>query len=111
MFYIVLLFLMVLINFRQWIYNHDSSYKWQLDKEIKKNVSMFGFRKESRIHTWTELWCLYLLAEEKAMYSAELEKHKREKAEWRKRAETAEDKTAALQVSTNSHIYTSASVF
>ncbi|KAI7805846.1 thyroid receptor-interacting protein 11, partial [Triplophysa rosa] len=36
--------------------------------------------------------------EEKAMYSAELEKHKREKAEWRKRAETAKDKVAALQI-------------
>lgn len=36
--------------------------------------------------------------EEKAMYSAELDKHKREKEEWRKRAETAEDKTAALQI-------------
>ncbi|XP_052007166.1 thyroid receptor-interacting protein 11 [Xyrauchen texanus] len=36
--------------------------------------------------------------EEKAMYSAELEKHKREKAEWRKKAEYLEDKTAALQI-------------
>ncbi|XP_051507537.1 thyroid receptor-interacting protein 11-like isoform X2 [Myxocyprinus asiaticus] len=36
--------------------------------------------------------------EEKAMYSAELEKLKREKAEWRKRAENLEDKTAALQI-------------
>ncbi|XP_065152505.1 thyroid receptor-interacting protein 11 [Paramisgurnus dabryanus] len=36
--------------------------------------------------------------EEKAMYSAELEKHKREKEEWRKKAETAKDKAAALQI-------------
>ncbi|KAK2896885.1 hypothetical protein Q8A67_011373 [Cirrhinus molitorella] len=36
--------------------------------------------------------------EEKAMYSAELEKHKREKEEWRTKAENAQDQAAALQI-------------
>ncbi|TRY86805.1 hypothetical protein DNTS_020526 [Danionella cerebrum] len=36
--------------------------------------------------------------EEKAMYSAELEKHKREKEEWRNKAESLEDQAAALQI-------------
>ncbi|XP_053357855.1 thyroid receptor-interacting protein 11 [Clarias gariepinus] len=36
--------------------------------------------------------------EEKAMYSAELEKHKKEKEEWRRKAETLEDKASALQL-------------
>ncbi|XP_076013627.1 thyroid receptor-interacting protein 11 [Genypterus blacodes] len=36
--------------------------------------------------------------EEKAMYSAELEKHKREKEEWRKKALKLEDQASALQV-------------
>ncbi|CAN9501961.1 unnamed protein product [Ophioblennius macclurei] len=36
--------------------------------------------------------------EEKAMYSAELEKHKREKDEWRRKAVTLEDQAAALQL-------------
>ncbi|XP_071385206.1 thyroid receptor-interacting protein 11 isoform X2 [Centroberyx affinis] len=36
--------------------------------------------------------------EEKAMYSAELDKHKREKDEWRRKAEKLEDKASALQV-------------
>lgn len=54
--------------------------------------------------TYLNNLCFCLLAEEKAMYSAELEKHKREKQEWRRRAETAEDKTAALQVSTGTQV-------
>ncbi|XP_023286052.1 thyroid receptor-interacting protein 11-like [Seriola lalandi dorsalis] len=36
--------------------------------------------------------------EEKAMYSAELEKHKREKEEWRRKAVKLEDQASALQV-------------
>ncbi|XP_071752193.2 thyroid receptor-interacting protein 11 isoform X2 [Centroberyx gerrardi] len=36
--------------------------------------------------------------EEKAMYSAELDKHKREKDEWRRKAEKLEDKASALQM-------------
>ncbi|XP_072222083.1 thyroid receptor-interacting protein 11 [Leuresthes tenuis] len=36
--------------------------------------------------------------EEKAMYSAELEKHKREKEEWRRKALTLEDQASALQI-------------
>lgn len=36
--------------------------------------------------------------EEKAMYSAELEKHKREKEEWRRKALTLEDQASALQL-------------
>ncbi|XP_061599526.1 thyroid receptor-interacting protein 11 [Cololabis saira] len=36
--------------------------------------------------------------EEKAMYSAELEKHKREKGEWRSKALRLEDQASALQV-------------
>lgn len=36
--------------------------------------------------------------EEKAMYSAELEKHKREKMEWRNKAESLEEIAAALQI-------------
>ncbi|KAI4905023.1 hypothetical protein NFI96_020183 [Prochilodus magdalenae] len=36
--------------------------------------------------------------EEKAMYSAELEKHKREKDEWRRKAETLEDRASSLQL-------------
>uniref|UniRef100_A0A9J7XKS0 Thyroid hormone receptor interactor 11 n=1 Tax=Cyprinus carpio carpio TaxID=630221 RepID=A0A9J7XKS0_CYPCA len=36
--------------------------------------------------------------QEKAMYSAELEKHKREKEEWRNKAENLQDQAAALQI-------------
>ncbi|XP_076841933.1 thyroid receptor-interacting protein 11 isoform X2 [Brachyhypopomus gauderio] len=36
--------------------------------------------------------------EEKAMYSAELEKHRKEKDQWRKKAEALEDKASALQL-------------
>uniref|UniRef100_A0AAR2L6K1 GRIP domain-containing protein n=1 Tax=Pygocentrus nattereri TaxID=42514 RepID=A0AAR2L6K1_PYGNA len=36
--------------------------------------------------------------EEKAMYSAELEKHKKEKEEWRRKAEALEDRASALQL-------------
>ncbi|XP_036431079.1 LOW QUALITY PROTEIN: thyroid receptor-interacting protein 11 [Colossoma macropomum] len=36
--------------------------------------------------------------EEKAMYSAELEKHKKEKEEWRRKAEVLEDRASALQL-------------
>ncbi|XP_060727570.1 thyroid receptor-interacting protein 11 [Tachysurus vachellii] len=36
--------------------------------------------------------------EEKAMYSAELEKHKKEKEEWRRKADMLGDKSAALQL-------------
>ncbi|KAM4542643.1 thyroid receptor-interacting protein 11 [Odontesthes bonariensis] len=36
--------------------------------------------------------------EEKAMYSAELEKYKREKEEWRRKALTLEDQASALQI-------------
>uniref|UniRef100_A0A667YJD5 Thyroid hormone receptor interactor 11 n=1 Tax=Myripristis murdjan TaxID=586833 RepID=A0A667YJD5_9TELE len=36
--------------------------------------------------------------EEKAMYSAELDKHKKEKDEWRRKALTLEDKASALQM-------------
>ncbi|XP_070698253.1 thyroid receptor-interacting protein 11 [Pempheris klunzingeri] len=36
--------------------------------------------------------------EEKAMYSAELEKHKKEKEEWRRKAERLEDQASALQI-------------
>lgn len=45
-----------------------------------------------------------LFTEEKAMYSAELEKHKREKKEWRTKAENVYDQAAALQVSSNRHM-------
>ncbi|XP_068254603.1 thyroid receptor-interacting protein 11 [Nyctibius grandis] len=37
--------------------------------------------------------------EEKAMYSAELEKHQKQAAEWRKKAETLEEKVVSLQES------------
>ena len=40
---------------------------------------------------------LYII-EEKAMYSSELEKHKREKEDWKKRAERAEEQASALKV-------------
>lgn len=33
------------------------------------------------------------------MYSAELERHKKEKDEWKRKAERSEDQTSALQVS------------
>ncbi|KAM4624900.1 thyroid receptor-interacting protein 11 [Polymixia lowei] len=36
--------------------------------------------------------------EEKAMYSAELDKHKKEKDEWRRKAQNLEDKASALQL-------------
>lgn len=36
--------------------------------------------------------------EEKAMYSAELERHKREKEEWKRKAERVEDQASALQL-------------
>lgn len=36
--------------------------------------------------------------EEKAMYSAELEKHKREKEDWKRKAERLEDQASALQL-------------
>uniref|UniRef100_W5LPA0 Thyroid hormone receptor interactor 11 n=1 Tax=Astyanax mexicanus TaxID=7994 RepID=W5LPA0_ASTMX len=36
--------------------------------------------------------------EEKAMYSAELERHNKEKDDWRRKAETLEDKASALQL-------------
>ncbi|KAM3594902.1 uncharacterized protein V6R79_015545 [Siganus canaliculatus] len=36
--------------------------------------------------------------EEKAMYSAELEKHKKEKEEWKRKAERLEDQASALQM-------------
>lgn len=36
--------------------------------------------------------------EEKAMYSAELERHKKEKEEWKRKAERVEDQASALQV-------------
>ncbi|XP_068607857.1 thyroid receptor-interacting protein 11 [Brachionichthys hirsutus] len=36
--------------------------------------------------------------EEKAMYSAELDRHKREKEEWRRKAERLEDQASALQI-------------
>lgn len=36
--------------------------------------------------------------EEKAMYSAELEKHKKEKEEWRRKADRLEDEASALQL-------------
>ena len=36
--------------------------------------------------------------EEKAMYSTELEKHKKEKDEWRRKAGSLEDQASALQV-------------
>lgn len=39
------------------------------------------------------------------MYSSELEKHKREKEEWRTKAENVQDQAAALQVSSNRHMY------
>lgn len=41
-----------------------------------------------------------LTVEEKALYSAELEKHKKEKAELRRKVEMLEDRAAALQVFT-----------
>lgn len=44
-----------------------------------------------------------LLLEEKAMYSAELEKHKREKEDWKRKAERLEDQASALQVNISLH--------
>lgn len=55
--------------------------------------------------SWAKLTYVYLFTEEKAMYSAELEKHKREKVEWRNKAESLEEIAAALQVSLNSHVH------
>ncbi|KTF74970.1 hypothetical protein cypCar_00018394 [Cyprinus carpio] len=40
----------------------------------------------------------FCYSKEKAMYSAELEKHKREKEEWRNKAENLQDQAAALQI-------------
>lgn len=37
------------------------------------------------------------------MYSAELEKHKKEKEEWRRKAEMLGDKSAALQVTSGNY--------
>lgn len=39
-----------------------------------------------------------MIPEEKAMYTAELEKHKREKEEWKRKAQRLEDQASALQV-------------
>lgn len=39
-----------------------------------------------------------LSLEEKAMYSAELQKHQRQTAEWKKKAEQLEDEVHSLQV-------------
>lgn len=36
--------------------------------------------------------------EEKAMYSAELERHQKQSAEWKKKAENLEEKVVSLQV-------------
>lgn len=41
-------------------------------------------------------------SEEKAMYSAELEKLKREREEWRRKAQQLEDQASALQVNQQS---------
>lgn len=64
---------------------------------------MFELREESAIslQSWTKLTSVSLFTEEKAMYSAELEKYKREKEEWRNKAENLGDQAAALQVSSN----------
>lgn len=45
-----------------------------------------------------------LLSEEKAMYSAELERHKKEKEEWKRKAQKLEDQASALQVNQQSII-------
>lgn len=42
------------------------------------------------------------LSEEKAMYSAELERHKKEKEEWRRKAVRLEDQASAIQVNLQS---------
>lgn len=44
------------------------------------------------------LFCIFNTSEEKAMYSAELEKHQKQTAEWRKKAEDLEEKVVSLQV-------------
>lgn len=43
-------------------------------------------------------FCIFNSLEEKAMYSAELEKHQKETAEWKKKAQNLEEKVASLQV-------------
>lgn len=40
----------------------------------------------------------FLLSEEKSMYTAELEKHRREKEEWRRKAVLLQEQASALQV-------------
>lgn len=45
-----------------------------------------------------------VLSEEKAMYSAELERHKKEKEEWKRKAQRLEDQASALQVNQQSII-------
>ena len=44
------------------------------------------------------LFCIFNALEEKAMYSAELEKHQKQTAEWRKKAEHLEERVVSLQV-------------
>lgn len=43
-------------------------------------------------------FCIFNSLEEKAMYSAELEKHQKETAEWKKKAKNLEEKVISLQV-------------
>lgn len=64
----------------------------------------FAEKKSCSVHFDLFFSCLsdpksfFLLSEEKSMYTAELEKHKREKEEWRRKALLLEDQASALQV-------------
>lgn len=61
----------------------------------------FQNRLQSQRQTFWHIFSLpfcCLPPEEKAMYSAELERHKKEKEEWKRKAERLEDQASALQV-------------
>lgn len=47
---------------------------------------------------FSDLFYIFNPLEEKAMYSAELEKHQKQTAEWKKKAESLEEKVVSLQV-------------
>lgn len=55
-------------------------------------------KKENYVYEYFFSFCVFNSLEEKAMYSAELEKHQKETAEWKKKAQNLEEKVASLQV-------------
>lgn len=55
-------------------------------------------QKELHVVNQDVLFWFFNPLEEKAMYSAELEKYQKQTAEWRKKAENLEEKVVSLQV-------------